>query len=265
MQRKILIVALLLTSCAQAPAESQHAAGLLVGSALSASRLVANRGGASRIVATPIADQQGRVTANAAELLRTEDGREVFASIVSCALPQSATVFATINGVSFEFPGDIGLAPQWQFAPLDLVGQRWVSACLLARGNIVNLALVMSYRGPNPTLQVDDGEREDWIQEEGAFYGNIFVSPAEPIQGFACRGRDKALGGTVTLDHRKCANPDPARPGFTECGFVFAGDCGSFAANPVCGAFSSNGFYQRCRAAPNGEAFEQVITVFMTP
>jgi len=111
----------------------------------------------------------------------------------------------------------------------------------------------------------------------------------QPIQWFACRGKDQAAGETGGLGDRDCAEPDPQNPGFTLCGFVFAGDCGSFAADRTCESFSTNGtFYRDCHTSPirhhhhdcgrrdterdrdredddGDDVFSQVITTFTTP
>lgn len=268
---RCLAAAVFLAACAQAPTESRAGAGLINLDHLNVDTIVVNRASANRIAAHPLADAQGRVSASAAEMLTTPDGPQLLSFIIACALPADTTLLADVGNNTLEFLGDNGLAPQWQSGPLDLAGQRWVSACLFSRVNARDVTIPISMRGPLPVLDASDDEREIWELEEGAFYGNMFVPPDQPLPWFACRGKAQASGGPDLFPNRICAKPDPAKPGFTRCGFVFAGDCGSFAVNPTCESFSTNGtFYQRChtapiRSSPGGEVFEQVITVFTSP
>jgi hypothetical protein len=265
-----LLVALLLASCAPAPGESRIASNVITADRLDASTILANRLNIVPLVTGPLADAQSRVTDNARKLLSAPNGVVLFSFIVSCALPQDAVLVATIDGNDIDFFGELGLTPQWQSAALDLAGQRWVSACLLARVNADSLLVPFSARGPNLGLAVSDDERAIFTLEEGAFYGNVFVPANQTIQWFACRGKDQAAGETGGLTDRDCAEPDPAKPSTTQCGFGFAGDCGSFAPAPACEVSSNGKYYQRCHTAPlsgtvPGEVFEQVITTFVTP
>jgi hypothetical protein len=268
--RRLLIASLLLASCAQAPAESRITADVIMLDRLNIEWITGNRTGARLLIAQPLADAQSRVSPSAATLLASNNGVSLFSFIVSCALPADATLLATVGNDELEFFGEFGLAPQWRSAPVDLAGQRWVSACLLARVNAHSVAVPFSARGPNLGLAASDDERAAVTLEEGAFYGNIFVPLDQRMQSFACRGKDQAKGESGGLAERDCAEPDPAKPGLTQCGFTFAGDCGSFAANPTCESFSSVGtYYRRCHTAPiqagPSDVFEQVITAFAFP
>ena len=265
-----------LVACAEAPNESTTSAEVV-----SVNRIASNRIASNRIASNRLSANRMTVNRNTTrELLSTEDGRDVFALLVSCALGDDITLIATVDGTDFEFSGELGLARGWLNGALDGVGQRWVSACVFARVNAHDVALPISMRGPSRALAVDDDERAGWTLEEGGFFGNLFGPMDQPIQWFACRGRDLAAAGdTGGLVNRDCARPDPANPGLTLCGFFFAGDCGAFAADRTCESFSTAGtFYQDCHTAPiqhrrpalgcdraDGRAFAQVITTFVTP
>ena len=288
----------LLTACAVAPSESSTAAEVVISNRIIANRIIANRIIANRIIANRLSAHRMTVNMNTAgELLKTDDGREVFSLIVGCALADDVTLTATVDGTDFEFFGELGLAPQWLHDRLDRVGQGWVSACMFSRVNGHQVAIPISLRGPSQALDVSDDEREEWSLQEGAFFGNFFGRLDRPLQWFACRGRDLAKGEAGSLAERDCAKPDPANPGFTLCGMAFAGDCGSFAADPVCESFSKHGtFYRQCHTAPiqhhrghgrhdrdardpdedfdeavassdarGVRVFDQVITTFVTP
>ncbi|HET7504757.1 MAG TPA: hypothetical protein VFK02_27230 [Kofleriaceae bacterium] len=198
---------------------------------------------------------------------------------MSCALPDDVSLEATVEDTTFTFFGEIGLARDWLFHPLTDDGQRWVTACLLSHVNDNDTAVVISMRGPHPALATSADEREGWPVEEGAFFGNVFTPNDQPIEWFACRGEGQASGEFGGLVDRDCAEPDPANPAVTLCGFTFAGDCGTFSAQPACEVFSEQGlFYRRCHTAPigddherthrdrdrDGRVFQQVITTFVT-
>lgn len=266
----LFIASLLLASCAQAATESRNTADVITVDRLEPGRINSNRAGLSVLIDQPLADEQSRVSDSAAVLLASDGGRELFSFIVSCALPEGAVVAATLDGSEFDFFGAMGLTPEWRSSSLSLAGQRWVSACVFARVTAYSVAIPISARGPNLALAVSDDEREIFTLEEGAFYGNMFVPPDQPIQSFACRGRDEAAGEHGDLANRGCAEPDPIKPSLTQCGFVFTGDCGSFAADQACESFLSNGtYYRRCHTAPiaNGpsDVYEQVVTMFVLP
>jgi len=246
---------------------------------LSANRLSANRlsplsaaegsAAASELAGSSLTVNQiapGRFTANAAavqEFMATDDGREVLAFIVSCALPLEDTLVATMpNGDTLEFFGELGLAPEWIDHPLKKAGRGWVSSCLFARVSENDVPIPISMRGPSKTLAATTDEVASWSLEEGAFYGDYFAAPGEPIQWIACRGRDQAVEETAGLIDRDCTEPDPADPAHTLCGFQFAGDCSA-----VCEHVSPDGYYRKCQDQPGDEshsdAFRQVMTTFV--
>ncbi|HEX3765225.1 MAG TPA: hypothetical protein VHW23_41295 [Kofleriaceae bacterium] len=285
-----LVVAVSLIACAQAPDESSTSAEVISVNRIALNRIALNRIALNRIALNRIALNRialNRLSVNllnAKDLLATDDGREVFALTVSCALPAEITLVATVNGTDFDFPGEIGLAPQWLVGRLGDVGQRWVSACMFARVSAHEVVIPISMRGPSRALATDADERATWTLEEGAFFGDAFGPTNEPLQAFACRGRDKAAGNAGELADRDCAAPDPANPGFTLCGMAFAGDCGNFASDRACESFSDRGtFYEECHTSPirrrhheayrdhghrdedEARVFTQVITTFATP
>lgn len=255
--------------------------GKLAANKLAANRLgpysaAANSAAASKLAASPIAVRQHRTNQYAAnpestrDFMATSEGREVLSFIVSCALPADVTLVATMpDGSPFEFFGDLGLADEWLKHPLRKAGRGWVSACLFARVNDNSLALPISMRGQTQALATTPEEVATWSLEEGAFYGDYFVAPGEPVQWIACRGRDQAAGETGGLVLRDCTEPDPNDPTHTLCGFTYAGDCGDFAAVPACEHFSPHDFYRKCQDRPGDESrsdvFRQVITVFVLP
>jgi hypothetical protein len=259
--RYLVVTTLLLSGCipaADSPSESETQSTIVTNNRLAANRLAANRLAANRLAANRLAANRlaaNRLAANllgAEDLLATPEGREVLGFIVSCAVPADETLVADFMGTTYEFPGEIGLAPTWLHHPLDRVGMGWVSACLFARVNANDVSIPVSLRGPNQNLTADASERAGWPLEEGAFYGNLFTGENHDIIWIACRGRAQAAGETGGLIDRDCAEPDPAHPGLTLCGFTFAGNCGDFTNDHhvddhACERFSTNGtYYNRC-------------------
>jgi len=252
------------------------AANKLAANKLSPYSAAANSAAASTLAASPIAASQlgpNRYAANAEAtnaFMATSDGREVLSFIVSCALPADVTLVATLpDGSPFELFGDIGLANEWLNHPLRKAGRGWVSACLFARVNQHTVATPLSMRGQTQALATTPEEVAGWTLEEGAFYGDYFVAPGEPVQWIACRGRDQAAGETGGLALRDCTEPDPNDPGHTLCGFTYAGDCGALTGVPACEHFWPQGYYRDCHDQPGDEShsdvFRQVITVFVLP
>lgn len=256
--------------------EARLAGNKIAGNTLAAYSAAANSSAASRLAASPLAleqlapDTYALDPVSAAELLSTEDGREVLSFIVSCALPENVTLRAsTPEGDALEFFGDIGLADEWLDHPLREAGRGWVSACLFARVNAHAVALPISLRGPNKALAATREEAATYTLEEGAFYGDYFVAPGEAVSWIACRGADQAAGETGGLISRDCAEPALGDPTVTECGFTYASDCGEFAPEHACKHFAPRDVYRTCYAAPIGEAdarpFREVITVYVLP
>jgi hypothetical protein len=260
-----LVVVVLLSGASVAHAR-------LIGNMLSPDKLVTAKLAAATAAANKLATAEVAPTVFAAnpsgvaDLLATEDGREVLSFLVSCALPEGSTLLA--DGTPFL--GEIGLAPSWLGRRLNAGERGWVSACLFARTSMTALANPLSLRGPHPALEVSEEEAGAFTLEEGAFYGDYFVPAVRPVIAVACRGEDQAAGEIGGLILRDCAEPDPGDPTRTPCGFAYAGDCGDFASAHACEAFSAPGFYEDCHDQPiseddDSQTFRQVITVYVLP
>ena len=143
---------------------------------------------------------------------------------VECALPaeQSVTIY-TSDGTPKVLAGAMGLAPEWQDGPLSAAGERKVSACLAARSNALEQTVALSIR--HPDLSMEAVEEDVFTTHEGAFWGNLFASPAS-IQ--ACLVDGGGLSGRV------CAESD-------SCGFLIVGDCAD-----VCGSYDPVNGYSHC-------------------
>ena len=280
------------------PARATEAGNKLAANKLAANKLAANKLAANRLAANKLAANKlaanrlaaNRLAANrlaGAQLLATPDGRELYSYIISCALPESLAIEVAIPSAADTAPpdthyactdelcvfeGGLGLAEHWLDRPLDPKGQRWVSACLLARVNAHGVAQTVSLRGLAPSLSVSAEEEESHPVEEGAFYGNVFTRGEDPIDWNACRGEGQAAGELGGLELRDCAEEDPENPGFTYCGFEYAGDCADFtpdgSGDPACEDFDDEeGFYGKCHAGASSEdgshaPYREVITTY---
>lgn len=251
--------------------EARLAANRLAANRLAAVSAAANSAAASNLAAAKLAVSQigpNEYALNidsAAALLATQDGQEVLGFIVSCALPEGVTLVNTGPGAP-GFLGELGLASEWLDHPLREAGRGWVSACLFARVNANDLAIPFSMRGQNKALATTPEELAIYSLEEGAFYGDYFATAQESFSWIACQGEAQATSEIAGLIDRDCAEPDPADPSHTKCGFTYAGDCGEFAPTYACKHFSAHDFYRSCSdqsaSVPGSKVFKEVITVY---
>ena len=257
--------------------------------AVTRNRLAANKLASNKLAANALSSTRLEADLATAELLSTTDGRDVYSYIIGCALPESMTIEATVPGAPdtapdasyicaserCTFPGGLGLAQHWIDRRLDRKGQRWVTACLLARVNLHDEAEAISLRGLAPELTVSTDEAELYSVEEGAFFGNIFTDDDGPIDRNACRGEGQALGEFGGLVLRDCTEEDSAHPGLTYCGFNYAGDCRDFTPDSptsyACKSFDSEeGIYGDCHPEegdghwPSLRTYREIITSYVS-
>jgi Ricin-type beta-trefoil lectin domain-like len=175
--------------------------------------------------------------------MNSAGGRSTVSYLVRCALASGKTITAKDSGgVSYSFPGQIGVAPEWQTGTCNATCQERVSACMLAHVNTSgqHISIWLDSEGA-----IGYGQSTDFPYQEGSFFGNIFVNP--PVANF-CNGKDFD-SGTV-----------PGRLGVTQTGAPYvnpfysgatcAGNC-TAASSP----YSADGFSQ-CKA------YTHVVTVW---
>ncbi len=271
-----------------APAQADETSNRIAANRIAANRIAANQLSANKLATRKLSENHLEANLVAAKMLSTADGREVYSYIINCALPEGKEIEAITSGApdtappdtlytcangSCSFPGSLGLAEYWIDHRLDVKGQRWVTACLLARVNYFGVKVIISLRGVAPQLLVGRHEAERYSLEEGAFYGNIFSDPNKALDWNACRGKDAAAGETGDLKLRVCTEPDPNDPTRTKCGLNYAGDCGSSAGSATeskaCNFFDSDGWYDGCLAGqaadegPAAKPYSEVITTYV--
>ena len=221
-------------------AENALTANALTANALTANALTANALTANALTANAL-------TANAltANGLRDPLGRELLKYVVSCALPAGASVSITVDSHRYDFPGSIGLAPQWGNVggSCDRSCQRWVSGCVLARVDAAGVERLISIRGDNRALRPDGRELAQYRQREATYYGNLF---AEGQPRYLC------LSPGATSDDRVCG------PSLSDCPMTVVGAC-----DEVCDDRGAFGTFSDCRTSRHGRDIAETVTVFL--
>jgi hypothetical protein len=120
--------------------------------------------------------------------------------VVECALAAEESVTKVVDGVTVEFEGALGLAPEWLDEPCDEDCQEWVSACVLARTNVSEQEVTLWLEGDHPALST--AAHPSHPHYEASFFGNLF---AGPDQEYMCLG--PVVGPLLAqLDGRTCSN-----------------------------------------------------------
>lgn len=188
--------------------------------------------------------------------------RQLLSYTVSCALsPTQSFVFVWFDNLSLPhlevLTGLLGLAPDWASGPLTVVGQRWITACLVSRVNWYGVPVTISSRGKHTNLRTPGlVEQLLYTREEGAFFGNLFDAPPT---AYACYT-------AANVDHsrslfRDCAAGHLDESGAIEgCGPVqILGDCADYC-QPLT---TEGGYHPSCAPESGGVATDSVITTFL--
>lgn len=177
-------------------------------------------------------------------LLESEYGRNTLSYLIECALPSGALAEAEFEAVTYSFDGAIGLAPNWESAPITSAEQEAVSACMFARVNAFGVPVQISMRTKSPSLEAVEklmasvDEMASHTVFEGRFWGNIFL--AEPV-AYTCQGEASVYQTDYLRENNRiCTLPlpekDPLGRSISACGFVVTGICddrGSIAVEEV--------------------------------
>ena len=89
-------------------------------------------------------------------------GRALLEYIAECALEEGEELLVKEDDLNYTLTGSMGLAPEWLESPLTPVGQRWMTACLLARTNFFEVPVTISMRGRHKALNTSKAEKEDY-------------------------------------------------------------------------------------------------------
>jgi len=162
--------------------------------------------------------------------------------MVCSSMDQSISL--DVDGVSYTFPGGLGLAPDWSVPGGSCDGNciAWVSGCMLSRVNYLGQHVAVSLRGAVSELAVTEAERSSFPNPEAAYYGDVF---ADPQRRFACT----APGST--LISRVCG------PSLPDCIMDVLGSCADVCDPPD----PSDGSYANCRD-DQGRIVPGAVTVY---
>jgi hypothetical protein len=197
------------------------------------------------------------LTTNALTMQALEDpaARELLKYVVGCALPSTAELQISIEGQTYTFDGEIGLAPEWgrPWGHCDNQCKQWVSGCVLSRVDYLGEITPISIRGKHKQLSSTPSERAEFPHREAAYYGDIF---SHPQLLYACLSP-----GESTL-------PRVCGPSIDDCVVDVVGQC-----DDVCGSVRSDGSFPRCRSSdPDGDGWYDQglgylgsVTVFLHP
>ena len=174
---------------------------------------------------------------NGVGLMTSSEGRATLAYLVKCALPAGKQITKKDqNGKSYTFAGSVGVGRGWENGACDSSCQRWVSACILAHINTTGTSLsIWVVADPAKQPQIGWGRSSTYPNQEGSFFGNIFVSPPKAyycggrnIGAAAVAGRlgagstgapysDPWGSGGACQDHCTAAEAPYAQSGFKNC------------------------------------------------
>lgn len=174
----------------------------------------------------------------AGNLAATESGRELLAYVARCALMPGDHLHVEHGARSWTYPGVLGLAPEWERAPLTQDGRELITACLMAHVNAFRIQVPISVRSDAlPPAEAE--ESSTYFHGDGVFYGDLFArTPAK----YACKIRANDYLDETTKSwqpaqsphagERVCAGENTAE----DCDFEFTGYC-----DEVCGDIRADG------------------------
>jgi hypothetical protein len=173
--------------------------------------------------------------------------------LISCALPEGQALYTVVDGVRYDFPGTLGLAPKWADQGLMPSEQRWVSACIFALTNVLGRHIRPSLRAMPaivPGLDTTSQEEKEYSIYEGDFFGNLFLPEAV---AYACRGaRSTEENSDPILKLRLCTaasgKTTPSGKAVSVCDFIINDQCGQPGSHTI-----------------DGVEYKEVIRVYLKP
>lgn len=221
---------------------------------LSANRLSLNRLSLNRLSLNRLSLNRLELNTDASDGLQTTpEGRELLTYVAKCALVSTDILVAEHDGVTYEFPGLLGVAPEWEHEPLTPSLQRWVSACLLAHVNAFGVSVPISLRA-HDKLSADEAEIAAFPVYEATFFGNVFDVDQEM---YACTGDrpDIAEAQSPSRSLRVCSDADG--DGISECSFTALGRC-----RDVCTEKHARMGWSGCTTA-DGTSYAEGVSVYL--
>jgi len=126
-------------------------------------------------------------------LMTSGAGRSTVTYLVRCALPAGHSITKKDqNGKSYTFSGMFGLAPGWETGSCGTSCQEAVSACMMSHLNVagVHVAIWLD----SPISAIGFGTSSTYPNEEGTFFGNLFVTSNGKVPAYYCEGAGFAKG-----------------------------------------------------------------------
>ncbi len=225
------VLALSLAGCAALDEQEDVAAApeaLTTDNALTANALTANALTANALTANAL--MSNSLTASA--LTNDSSARTLLKYIAGCALPAGAHFDLVIDGITYGYDGQIGLAASWgnPGGSCDAACRTWVSGCVISRLNYLGQSVSISVRGSKAQLSSTTAERASYPNREATYYGNVFTSP-QTILG--------CLSPGMTTDSRVCGSC------LDTCAVRIVGGC-----DAACDAPKADGSFPNCRDEP---------------
>jgi hypothetical protein len=126
-------------------------------------------------------------------LMSSTAGRNTLSYLVKCALPANRSITKKDQyGKSYTFTGGLGVGPAWETGSCGQSCQQWVSACLVAHINTAGVKVPLwMVATPQSHPQIGWTLSPTYPNQEGSFFGNVFVSP--PVMHY-CNGRNFDAG-----------------------------------------------------------------------
>jgi hypothetical protein len=235
------------------PASTRAAVGIEQSSnQLSYNRLAFNRLAFNRLAFNRLAFNRlafNRLAFNSLDGLETTpEGRELLLYVARCALAEGDVLVATVGEETYEFPGLLGLALEWEHRGLELAEARWVSACLITHVNAYNVPVEISLRAFEHIAATPD-ETHAFPVYEATFFGDVF---GDELMTYGCIGQDAEIAGSHAPDRplRVCADPGP------DCQVTELGYC-----RDVCDTYVPGTGWTECWAG--GVMYEETISSFL--
>jgi hypothetical protein len=176
------------------------------------------------------------------------DCTQIVRTAIMCALDTTKELADPVTGELFQ--GHWKLAPGWETAPLDVAGQRWVTACMIQKLNGYGWPVSILLEGAKGPINEQPSLQSAYPFEEATAFGNYFLDEPEL---YVCRESDlveqckfQSALADLELFTRICDSNS------NTCGLHVIGNCSS--------ACQRNGAYWKCQP-PDRPMYEETIRV----
>ena len=178
----------------------------------------------------------------------TPEGRLLIQYLARCSLRADDILVVEDDGVTYQYPGLLALAPSWENQALSVEQQRLISACLIAHINALGESVPISTRAAG-LLHADSVEIAAFPVYEGTFFGQVFSTDQKM---YSCQGDSPTLSWMQSPDRarRLCTDEDDA------CAVVALGRC-----RDICERRDAKYGWTDCWA--EGVKYEETISVFL--